>query len=94
MHDNHWKIEQYDRAIKQICHIERFQVRNECLIKIIFLRHYVVFYTYKKKMRAEEIISNFYQYRRSYNDVVAFFITNFRPKNFLGTYYYKWLVNS
>ena len=29
IHDQHWNIEQYHRAIKQVCHIEHFQVRNE-----------------------------------------------------------------
>ncbi len=25
----HWQIDQYQRAIKQVCHIEHFQVRSE-----------------------------------------------------------------
>ena len=29
IHDEHWKIEQYHRAIKQVCHIEHSQVRSE-----------------------------------------------------------------
>jgi hypothetical protein len=28
-HDRHWQIEQYHRAIKQVCNIERFQVRSK-----------------------------------------------------------------
>lgn len=35
LHDNHWKIEQYHRMIKQVCHIESFQVRG----KIPILNH-------------------------------------------------------
>lgn len=31
--DHHWKIEQYHRVIKQVCHIERFQVRQEVAIR-------------------------------------------------------------
>jgi hypothetical protein len=27
LHDLHWQIEQYHRVIKQVCHIEHFQVR-------------------------------------------------------------------
>ena len=29
IHDQHWQIEQYHRAIKQVCHIEHFHVRSE-----------------------------------------------------------------
>lgn len=32
-HDAHWSIERFHRAIKQVCNIERFQVRNEKPIK-------------------------------------------------------------
>ena len=28
-HHKHWQIEQYHRAIKQLCHIENFQVRSK-----------------------------------------------------------------
>lgn len=33
VHDAHWTIERFHRAIKQACNIERFQVRNENPIK-------------------------------------------------------------
>lgn len=29
VHDVHWSIERFHRAIKQVCNVERFQVRNE-----------------------------------------------------------------
>jgi hypothetical protein len=32
LHDQHWEIEQYHRAIKQVCNIERFQVRTRIAI--------------------------------------------------------------
>jgi hypothetical protein len=32
-HDRHWQIEQYHRTIKQVCNIERFQVRSKGAIK-------------------------------------------------------------
>ena len=32
-HDAHWHIEQYHRAIKQVCNIESFQVRGKAAIK-------------------------------------------------------------
>jgi len=33
IHDNHWNIEQFHRAIKQVCNIEHFQVRTTVAIK-------------------------------------------------------------
>ena len=33
IHDKHWGIEQYHRALKQVCNIEKFQVRKTEAIK-------------------------------------------------------------
>ena len=33
IHDQHWGIEQYHRALKQVCNIERFQVRETQAIR-------------------------------------------------------------
>ena len=33
LHNLHWKIEQYHRAVKQVCHIEHFQVRTAAAIQ-------------------------------------------------------------
>ncbi len=33
LHDKHWLIEQYHRTLKQVCNIERFQVRKEVAIR-------------------------------------------------------------
>ena len=33
LHEKHWRIEQYHRVIKQICHIEHFQVRKQKAIR-------------------------------------------------------------
>ncbi len=33
LHDQHWQIEQYHRMIKQVCHIEKFQVRGKVPIR-------------------------------------------------------------
>jgi hypothetical protein len=33
IHDKHWGIEQDHRALKQLCNIERFQVRKSIGIK-------------------------------------------------------------
>jgi hypothetical protein len=35
LYDQHWQIEQYHRMIKQVCNIERFQVRT----KVAILNH-------------------------------------------------------
>lgn len=32
LHDQHWEIEQYHRLSKQVCNIERFQVRGKVQI--------------------------------------------------------------
>lgn len=36
IHDKHWSIEQYRRALKQVCNIERFQVRKTVAIRTHF----------------------------------------------------------
>ena len=33
LHDQHWRIEQYHLIIKQVCNIEKFQVRGNLLIR-------------------------------------------------------------
>ncbi|MCP5133246.1 MAG: transposase [Gammaproteobacteria bacterium] len=33
LHDQHWQIEQYHRTLKQVCHIEHFQVRQPTAIR-------------------------------------------------------------
>ena len=33
LHDQHWQIEQYHRTLKQVCHIEHFQVRQPTVIR-------------------------------------------------------------
>ena len=36
VHDAHWCIERFHRAIKQVCNIECFQVRNKIRLEIIY----------------------------------------------------------
>ncbi len=36
IHDLHWEIEQYHRALKQVCNIERFQVRESSALELIY----------------------------------------------------------
>ncbi|MCX7086701.1 MAG: transposase [Methylococcales bacterium] len=77
LHDQHWKIEQYHRMIKQVCNIEKFQVRS----KVPILNHIFTAlcgYIHLQQMQFTEIISNAYQWQRAlYQDVVATFVSSF-----------------
>ena len=77
LHDQHWHIEQYHRMIKQVCHIEKFQVRG----KVPILNHIfaaLCSYVHLQRMQFTDLISNAYQWQRElYNDVVASFVSSF-----------------
>lgn len=77
LHDQHWQIEQYHRMIKQVCNIEKFQVRG----KVPILNHIFAAlcgYVHLQRMQFTEIISNAYHWQRAlYQDVVAAFVTSF-----------------
>lgn len=77
LHDQHWQIEQYHRMIKQVCHIEKFQVRS----KVAILNHIFAAlcgYVHLQQMQFTEIICNAYQWQKAlYQDVVATFVTSF-----------------
>jgi len=79
LHDQHWKIEQYHRMLKQICHIERFQVRG----KVPILNHIFAAlsgFVALQKMQFMGAIDNAYQWQRElFTDVVAAFIRSFVP---------------
>lgn len=79
LHDQHWQIEQYHRAIKQVCNIERFQVRTgAAIMNHIFAA--LCSFVFLQKMKASELIENIYAWKRDlYNDVVATFIRGFVP---------------
>jgi len=78
-HDRHWQIEQYHRAIKQVCNIERFQVRGAQAIKNhLFSALYG--FVHLQKMTAMDLIGNCYRLRHDlFNEVIAAFITGFMP---------------
>lgn len=79
LHDQHWMIEQYHRAIKQLCHIEHFQVRGKVAIKN-HLFAAICGYGQLQRLRAMEVISNCYRLRRDlFNEVIASFIAGFMP---------------
>jgi Transposase DDE domain len=63
VHAAHWGIERFHRAIKQVCNVERFQVRNENPIKnhiFCALKAFVKL----ECMRLNEVISHWYEIRR------------------------------
>ncbi len=85
-HDKHWQIEQYHRAIKQVCNIEHFQVRGKQAAK----NHlFAAIYSYVKLQRlvSTAAIKNCYQIQRDlFSGVIATFISAFSTgKNCLNT---------
>lgn len=80
VHAAHWGIERYHRALKQVCNIERFQVRNENPIKnhiYCALRAFVRL----EFMRFDSKIAHWYEVRK---DLFLEAIRNFikrRPNN-------------
>ncbi len=77
IHDHHWQIEQYHGAIKQVCHIEHFQVRNEQPIRNHIFAS-ICSFVHLQKMQAADVISNVYKHQRDlYKGVVAGFIATF-----------------
>jgi hypothetical protein len=79
LHDQHWQIEQYHRAIKQVCHVEHFQVRGQVAIRNhIFAAIYG--YVQLQRMCAMDLLSNCYRLQRNlFNDVMASFIKSIMP---------------
>jgi len=89
-HAKHWNIEQYHRAIKQVCNIERFQVRSKVAIHnhlFAALCGYVHLY----RLKAADIISNIYRLQPNlFKTVLASFITKFTSnKDYLNPYFKK-----
>lgn len=73
-HDHHWGIEQFHRAVKQVCNIERFYVRDPQAIQThIFsaLRAFIQL----EFQRAKGAILNWYEVQRNlFNPLIATFI--------------------
>ena len=74
VHDAHWCIERFHRAIKQVCNIERFQVRNENPIKNhIFCA--IKAFVKLEFMRINEKITHWYEVKRNlYVEVIRNYI--------------------
>ena len=64
IHDTHWGIESFHRAIKQVCGICRFMVRDSQAIKTHIFCSLQAFVRLEK-MRSENIISNWYEVQRN-----------------------------
>jgi hypothetical protein len=78
-HDRHWQIEQYHRAIKQVCNIERFQVRSKGAIKN-HLFAAICGFVQLQKLSFAAVINNCYSLQRNlFKDVIASFIGTFIP---------------
>jgi hypothetical protein len=63
IHDSHWQIESFHRVIKQVCNIERFQVRTESVIRTHLFCALQAFCKLQT-MRVEGLIDNLYQVSR------------------------------
>lgn len=78
-HDRHWQIEQYHRAIKQVCNIEHFQVRSKEAIKN-HLFAAICGFVQLQKLSVMSVINNCYGLQRNlFNGVMASFIGTFMP---------------
>lgn len=64
IHDTHWGIEAFHRAIKQVCGIGKFMVRNTYAIKTHIFCSLQAFVRLEK-MRSTNSISNWYQVQRN-----------------------------
>jgi hypothetical protein len=78
-HDEHWQVEQYHRAIKQVCHIERFQVRGAVPIRNHIFAS-ICGYVQLQKLCALDLINNCYDLQRNlFGEIVASFIKSMMP---------------
>lgn len=79
LHNKHWQIEQYHRVIKQVCHIEQFQVRSQTAIRNHIFSSLCA-YVRLQHLRVTDLISNCYCLQRNlFNQVIRSFIQSFMP---------------
>lgn len=84
LHLKHWKIEQYHRVIKQVCHIEKFQFRRSRLItNHVFAA--LMAYVQIQKIEWQDIFSNIYQWQKNlFRPIIKEFIDDYiLDKNYL-----------
>lgn len=76
IHDAHWTIEQFHRAIKQLCNIEKFQVRNTTAISNHIFCSFVAF-TVLEFGRVQKKIRNWYEFSFDFfKGLLRYFILN------------------
>ena len=63
-HREHWHIEEFHRAIKQLCNAEHFLVRRSCAVKTHIFSVYWAFVALEEKV-VNELIDNWYQFREN-----------------------------
>ena len=79
LHDQHWQIEQYHRTLKQVGHIEHFQVRQSTAIRNHMFAA-ICGYVQLQRLRANDVIRNCYRLKHElFNQVIATFIQTFIP---------------
>lgn len=79
LHDQHWQIEQYHRTLKQVCHLEHFQVRQPVAVRN-HLFAAICGYVQLQRLKAADVIHNCYQLQRDlFNEVIAGFIQALTP---------------
>lgn len=61
-HSQHWHIESFHRAIKQLCNAEHFLVRRSCAVKTHIFSVYWAFVALEEKV-FNKLIDNWYQFR-------------------------------
>ena len=77
IHSKHWQIELYHRVIKQVCHVEHFQVRKERPVRN-HLFAALCGYIHLQKMQIIDFISSGYEINRKlFTGVIANFIVGF-----------------
>ena len=74
VHAAHWNIERFHRALKQVCNVERFQVRNQqAITNHIFCA--ISAFVQLELLRAKQVIENWYQVKRDlFVEVIKRFI--------------------
>ena len=63
LHRHHWAIEEYHRALKQLCNIERFQVRGEQQVRNHIFAS-IFGYTCLQAMKVTESLRSIYSVRK------------------------------
>jgi len=76
VHAFHWGIEQFHRAVKQVCNIEKFQVRNELPIRNhIFCA--IKGFVNLELMRAQNVIAHWYEVKRDlFLEIIRNYVLN------------------